>query len=125
MLIAGTFGSLALLLASVGIYGVLAFGVSQRRREMGVRMALGSTAGGVFRLVLFDGLRMLALGLAAGLVAAAFVGRLLRAQLYGVTAADPRVIAGAAALLAAIALAAIAIPSWRASRIDPAAALNG
>ena len=79
----------------------------------------------IFRLVLFDGLRMLAAGLAIGLVAAAFTGRLLRAQLFGVTAAEPGVMAGAAALLIAIAVAAIAIPSWRASRIDPAATLNG
>ena len=124
-IIAAAFAALALLLAAVGIYGVLAFTVSQRRREMGVRLALGSTAAGVFRLVLLDGMRMLTAGLAIGLLAAAFVGRLLRAQLYAVTTADPRVIGGAAALLAVIATAAIAIPSWRASRIDPAATLNG
>lgn len=124
MIIATAFGALALLLSAVGIYGVLAYSVSQRRREMGVRMALGSTTAGIFSLVLADGLTIIAGGVFVGSIGAAFVGRLMRAQLYGVAPTSPAVITGVAVTLTAIALVAIAIPSWRASRINPALALN-
>jgi ABC-type lipoprotein release transport system permease subunit len=124
MIIATAFGGLALLLSAVGIYGVLAYSVSQRRREMGVRMALGSTTAGIFSLVLADGLKIVAGGLFAGGTGAVFVGRLMQAQLYSVEPTSPAVITAVAITLTGIALVAILIPSWRASRINPALALN-
>jgi ABC-type lipoprotein release transport system permease subunit len=124
MIVASAFGLLALFLAAVGVYGVLASGVSHRRREFGVRMALGSTAGGIFRLVLREGVLIVGGGLAVGVSGSMFVGRLMKAQLFGVGSADPRIIAGVAAILAAIAFVAVAVPSWRASSVDPVTALN-
>jgi predicted permease len=125
MLIASAFGLLALLLSGVGIYGVLACSVSQRQRELGVRMALGSTTSGIFGLVLRDGAKIIASGLSVGLGGATFIGRLMKAQLYGVRSADPAIIAGVAAALTMIALVAIVILPWRAARINPTVALNG
>jgi predicted permease len=124
MTIAAVFSGLALLLSAIGIYGVLAYNVSQRRREMGVRMALGSTTSGIFGLVLADGLKIVVAGLVIGGTGAAFLGRLMKAQLFGVPSTSPAVMAAVALTLSAIALIAIAIPSWRASRISPATALN-
>jgi putative ABC transport system permease protein len=125
MLIASAFGLLALLLSGVGIYGVLACSVSQRQRELGIRMALGSTTAGIFGLVLREGAKIIASGLIVGLGGAAFIGRLMKAQLYGVRSGDPAIIAGMAGTLTMIALVAIVIPSWRAARINPTVALNG
>ena len=124
MTIASAFAALAVLLSAIGVYGVLAYGVSQRRREMGVRMALGSTASGIFGLVLADGLKIVVGGLLVGGTGAGFVGRLMRAQLFGVGAASPGGIVAVAAVLSAVALVAVAIPAWRASRINPAVAIN-
>jgi predicted permease len=124
MLIAVAFGVVALFLSAIGIYGVLAYGVTQRRREIGIRMALGSTRPQVFGLVLADGIRILAIGLAIGLAGAYYVGRAMEKQLFQVAPSDPWVIAGVIVTLSLIALVAVSIPARRASRVDPTTALN-
>jgi predicted permease len=123
MLAAGVAG-VALFLAAVGIYGVLAYQVSQRTREIGIRMALGSDAGGIFRLVLSEGMVLLGVGLTVGLGGAFLVRRALESQLYGVGAMDPVVLSVVAGLLALVALAACTVPARRAARIDPVVALG-
>jgi putative ABC transport system permease protein len=124
MRLAAGFAFVALLLATVGIYGVLAYQVSQRRREIGIRMALGSESGRVFRLVLGEGAALLAVGLAIGLAGLFALRGALAAQLFGVTPFDPRVLAGVTGLLALVALAACVLPARRAARIDPVVALT-
>ena len=124
MLIAMAFGVVALFLAAVGIYGVLAYSVAQRRRELGLRMALGSSLGDVFRLVMFDAGRIIAIGLVLGLVGAFLVGRLMTNLLFGVTPLDPLVIAAMTLTLVAVAVVASAIPAWRATTIDPVVVLG-
>jgi len=123
MLVAMAFGAIALILSAVGIYGVLAYSVSQRQREMGVRMALGGSGGAVFRLVLGDGLKVIGGGLALGLAGSFVVGRLMRAQLFEVTPMNPAVLGIMTLTLSAVALLAVAIPALRASRINPVEAL--
>jgi len=118
------FGITAVLLAAVGLYGVLAFIVSQRRREIGVRIALGATPRDVVADVLGEGLRLAAAGMAAGLVLAIVVTRLMAALLFGISPTDVATFAGAAALLAAIAILASLVPALRASRVDPLVALR-
>jgi len=118
------FGITAVLLAAVGLYGVLAFIVSQRRREIGVRIALGATPRDVVADVLGEGLRLAAAGMAAGLVLAIVVTRLMTALLFGISPTDVATFAGAAALLAAIAILASLVPALRASRVDPLVALR-
>jgi predicted permease len=120
----GGFAVAALLLACLGVYGVLACAVSGRTRELGVRMALGARPSDVARLVLKDGARLAAFGVLLGLGLAAGVGRVLRSILYGVSGADPLAFAGMAALLAAVALFASWLPARRASRVDPLTALR-
>jgi predicted permease len=120
----GVFAALALLLSAVGIYGVTAYAVAQRTREIGVRMAIGASAGNVVRMVLASALRTVAVGLAIGAVAALAAARLISSQLYGVSARDPVTFAAIAGLLLAVALAASGIPALRAARIDPMAALR-
>jgi predicted permease len=117
------FGGVALLLAALGIYGVLAYQVARRRREIGIRMALGSTTPGIFRLVMGEGLRMLAVGLIVGLTGTVALGRVIQSQLYDVSPLDPAVIAWVAAGLAIVALIAAGVPARRATRIDPVTAL--
>jgi ABC-type antimicrobial peptide transport system permease subunit len=124
MLIAMAFGAVALFLSAIGIYGVLAYGVTQRRREIGIRMALGSTGRQVFGLVLGDGARILAIGLALGLAGAYFVGKAMEKQLFRVEPGDPWVIASVIATLSIIALIAVAIPARRAARVNPTVTLN-
>jgi predicted permease len=124
MVLALLFAGVALFLASVGLYGVLASQVSQRSREMGIRMALGSTAGAIFGLVLKEGVVLLGAGLAAGLLGAFAVRRAIESQLYEVSGTDPLVVMSVAAVLAVVALAACAVPARRASRIDPTIALT-
>jgi ABC-type antimicrobial peptide transport system permease subunit len=120
----GAFAALALTLAAVGIFGVLAFSVSQRTREFGIRMALGAQSTAVLRMVLREALAIAAAGIATGLIAAAALTRSLASLLFGVAPLDLLTFAGAAALLATVALAACAIPAWRAARVDPAVALH-
>ncbi|MBX6331750.1 MAG: ABC transporter permease [Gemmatimonadaceae bacterium] len=118
------FGALALTLAAVGLYGVIAFLVTQRTREVGIRMALGAQRGDVLALVLGHALRLTALGVGAGLVLAVALLRLLQHRLYGVSTADPLTLVGVALLLAAVAVVASALPALRAARVDPMVALR-
>ena len=119
-----TFGALALLLSAVGIYGVLAYTVTQRTREFGIRVALGAGARDVIGMVVGNGLRMAALGLALGAVGAFLLTRFMAAMLYGVKPADPGVFAVVAVILALVAVTASLIPSIRAVRIRPSTALR-
>lgn len=117
MEVAGGLGIAALLLAALGIYGVVAYAVSLRRRELGVRMALGARAAEVRLLVLRRGLRPVLAGLFAGLVAALAAGHLIRSVLFGVAPTDPWMNGGAAAALTAVALAARLLPAHRPQRL--------
>jgi putative ABC transport system permease protein len=122
--LAGFFGALALLLASIGLYGIIAYSVARRRNEIGIRMALGARPGSVLRMMLGESLVVVALGLAVGIPAALACGRLVSSLLYGVEAYDPLTIGATAALLLAVALAASFLPARRASLLDPCAALR-
>jgi putative ABC transport system permease protein len=117
-------GLVALGLAALGLYGVLAFSVSQRTREIGIRMALGSMAGGIVRLVVRDAALLVGIGVMAGGLLAFGVGNLLRSQLFGVRAADPVTFGAVIALLAVVALAAASLPARRAARVDPVVTLK-
>jgi ABC-type antimicrobial peptide transport system permease subunit len=118
------FGVLALILASIGIYGILAYSVSRRTNEIGIRMALGARAAQVMRMVLGEAGWMIAIGIVAGLGAALALGRVITSMLYGLKAWDPPTLAGAAGVLALVALAASWIPARRAAGIDPMKALR-
>jgi putative ABC transport system permease protein len=113
------FGALALLLAATGVFGVVASLVSERTREIGIRLALGATSADVLRLVVRQGMRLPAIGLIIGAALAVPASRALRGLLYGVTPSDPRVLVGVVVLLATVALAATLIPARRATRVDP------
>jgi predicted permease len=119
LMLALAFGGLALFLSAIGIYGVLAYLVAQRRREIAIRMALGSTGAAVVKLVLKECLVLVALGLAVGVVGAAALQKGVASQIYGVRPLDPLVIGGVTVLLGMIALAACAVPARRATRVDP------
>jgi hypothetical protein len=123
-LLTTTFALLAAVLAVIGIYGVMAFAVSERRREIGVRMALGARRGEVLAGVLREGSVLVALGIALGLAGAAAATRVLTAVLFGVSPLDVRTYGLATALLALAALAACTIPAARAARVDPLVALQ-
>jgi putative ABC transport system permease protein len=114
----------ALLIAGVGVYGVMSFAVTQRTREIGTRMALGSTPAQVFRLVIRDGLRFTLVGVVVGLIAGAVFARYLSSFLFQVGSADPLAVVGVTALLVAVALTACYIPARRATRVDPTVALR-
>jgi putative ABC transport system permease protein len=118
------FAALSLVLASVGLYGVLSYLVAQRRSEIGVRIALGAQRGQVLRLTLADGIRPAIMGLAFGLAAGLAAGRLIRNLLYGVQPTDASVFVGVAVLLLGVAIAACLMPALRASRLDPVQALR-
>ena len=120
----GLFGVLALLIASVGLYGVMAYGVEQRRREMGVRLALGAAPAALLRLVVKEGLALAGIGLVAGVLLAAGVSQSLAGLLYETQPTDPGIFAGVAAVLLAVAALATIIPARRATRVDPALVLR-
>lgn len=124
MLLLGLFAGVALLLAAVGIHGVLSYGVSQRSREIGIRMALGARATDVVTAIVREGLGLAAIGLALGLAGAFALTRFLSTQLFGVAPTDPATFAAVAALLAAVALAATLAPARRASLVDPIVTLR-
>ena len=118
------FAGVALLLASIGLYGVIAYAVGQRRREIGLRQAIGADAGDIHRLMFGAGLRMIVPGIVIGVAGSLALGRVIAAQLYGVSANNPFLLATVAAILVAVALAACAIPTLRAARIPPMEALR-
>lgn len=118
------FAALALVLAAVGLYGVIAYGVAQRTREIGVRVALGARDADVARLVLGEGIRLAAVGVVLGLAGALAATRALRGLLYGVNPTDPLTFVAIALLLAGVALLASYIPARRALRVDPTEALR-
>ncbi len=118
------FGALALLLAAVGIYGVMSYTVAQRTQELGIRVALGASPASVLSMVVADGMRLTALGLALGLAGALALTHLVSSLLYGVSATDAPTFAVIAAALAAVAFAATVIPARRATRVDPMLALR-
>ena len=122
--VTGILGILGLLLVSTGVYGVTAFAVSQRTREFGVRMALGAQRQAVLSLVLGQGLRLAAVGVALGLVGAFAMTRVLSSLLYGVSATDPWIFGGMSLVLVGIVLLGSVFPAWRATRIDPLKALR-
>jgi putative ABC transport system permease protein len=121
----GAFATLAVALAMVGVFGVLAYTVQQRVRDFGVRRALGASTGDVVRLVVASAFRVVAVGAAIGLAIAAMSGRLLGTVLYGVKPLDLTTFAAVTLLVAITAVLSIAAPTWRATRIDPAEALRG
>ena len=124
MLILALFAGIATLLAAVGIYGVMAYAVSQRSHEIGIRMALGAEPGDVLRMVVGDGMRLASIGLVLGIAGSFIAVRYMESQLYGVKATDPITFAGVAAGLAIVAFAACYFPARRATRVDPLEALR-
>jgi len=123
-LLVGSFAGLALVLAAVGIYGVLSYAVTERTREIGIRMSLGASRGCVLGEVIWEGMRLAAIGLVAGMLGAFACGRMLASFLHEVTPADPTILVLTTGLLAAVALLACYLPARRAARLDPMAALR-
>ena len=123
-LVLGIFAGVALLLASIGIYGAVAYTVEQRTGEIGIRMAFGAQTCDVLQLVAGQGMKPVVSGLALGVIATFAFGRLIAAQLYQVSAYDPVLLGGATVLLAATALMACLLPARRATRVDPIQALR-
>jgi putative ABC transport system permease protein len=124
MLLLSLFSGIALVLASIGIYGVMSYSVTQRARELGVRIALGAGRADVLRLVLRQGMSPALTGIAIGLAAALLLTRVIQSQLFGVRASDPLTFVAVALLLGVTALAANLVPAVRAMRVDPAVVLR-
>jgi len=120
----GAFAVFALLLAAIGLYGVMSHLVTQSTRDIGVLVALGARPGNILRLVVRQGMELAGIGIVVGLAAAAGLTRVMASLLFGVSATDAATFAAVPALLAAVALAATAIPAWRATRVDPMVALR-
>lgn len=123
-LLLGIFGGLALVLAAIGLYGVIAFSVSRRTREIGIRMALGADRGDVLKMISREGLRLVLVGIGVGLVLAVAGTRLFASALYGVSPTDALTFGGTALVLMVVALAANLIPAQRAARVQPVTALR-
>jgi putative ABC transport system permease protein len=124
MLLLGGFAAIATILAAIGIYGVMAYAVTQRSHEIGIRMALGAEPADVLRMVVLDGMRLAVIGLFLGIVGSTLAVRYLESQLYGVKATDPATFVGVVLLLAAVAVAACYFPARRATKVDPLTALR-
>jgi ABC-type antimicrobial peptide transport system permease subunit len=124
MLLMTVFGSAALLLAGIGIYGLMAYSVQQRTQEIGIRLALGADTTDVRRMVVFQGMRLALAGVAIGIAAAFGLTRLMTAFLFGVDAKDPAVFGAVAVLLSLVSLLAVWLPARRATRVDPVLALR-
>ena len=124
MLLLSVFAALALLLSSIGIYSVLAYAVKRRTREIGIRMALGADGGDLVRMIVLQGMRPALIGLAVGIASSLLLGRLLAGLVFGIAPTDPLTFAAASAVLSAVALAACALPAWRATRVQPTEALQ-
>jgi predicted permease len=124
LLLVGLFATAALALAAVGLYGVVAFFVTRRTQEIGIRMAVGAQKSDVLRLVLGEGVRLAGLGIAVGIVASLAITRLVASLLFGISTTDPLTFAGVAVVLFLVALAATYIPARRAMRVDPVTALR-
>jgi ABC-type antimicrobial peptide transport system permease subunit len=124
MILLGIFATLALLLSSIGIYGVISYVVGQRTREIGIRIALGAQRSTVLWLMLGEGMKMAMIGVVVGIVAAAGLTRFMSQLIYGVSAADPVTFAGVIIVLTSVAFAACYVPARRAMRVDPMVALR-
>jgi putative ABC transport system permease protein len=120
----GVFAAVALAISAIGIYGVLAYSVNQRTREIGLRIALGAHPGGVLRLIVAEGMTVGLIGIGIGLLGGLALGRAVASLVYGVAVRDPATFAGVAVALTAVALAACVIPARRAARVDPMVALR-
>jgi len=124
MLLLGIFAGLALVLAAVGIYGVMSYSVAQRTREIGIRMALGAQRADVLKLTIGQGLKLVVTGVAFGLAAAVIMTRLMSSLLFGVSATDPMTFVTISFVLVSVAVLASYIPALRATRVDPMFALR-
>ncbi len=122
--VAGGFALLAMILAAIGIYGVMAYSVGQRTQEIGIRMALGASAGDVWKMVLKQGVIITATGMVLGLICAIGLSGVVASMLYGVSATDPSTFLFIALLLAAVSLAACYLPAQRATKVDPVVAIR-
>jgi len=124
VILLGAFGITALILACIGLYGILTFAIQERRREIGVRMALGASKGSVLKLIVKQGMSLVGVGLLIGLAAALMTGRAIRAMLYNVAPTDPASLVVATVLLCGVALTACYMPARRATGVDPLNALR-
>ena len=124
MALLSTFGGIALLLAAIGIYGLIAYSVQQRTQEIGIRLALGAEANNVRNMVIFDGMRLTLIGVVIGIAGSFGVTRLITSFLFGVKPWDPVVFVGVPIVLCTVAMVAVWLPARRATRIDPLVALR-